>query len=158
MSNSPLRISLYRKIEVGRKQVSHLQDESTFRALLEDKFNKNSRKNMSLPELQKLVDMLSEFGAEFTMRAKKKTDKKPRGSKRKDFLPITDDMPYAKERRQILAIWRKLGYNLSSLDTRVKRAFGCEAFYWLANGEHVKVLLSDLQKREKAFDAKQAGL
>lgn len=64
-------------------------------------------------------------------------------------------MPYAREKRQILAIWRKLGYSMTSLDTRVKRAFGTHCFVWLQNGEQISTLLSDLQRREKAFDKRQ---
>ena len=65
-------------------------------------------------------------------------------------------MPYAREKRQILAIWRKLGYSMTSLDTRVKRAFGVHCFVWLQNGEQISTLLSDLQRREKAFEKKRA--
>ena len=60
--------------------------------------------------------------------------------------------PFAAEKRQILAIWRKLGYSMTSLDTRVRRAFGCPCFVWLKNEEQISTLLSDLQRREKAFD------
>ena len=64
-------------------------------------------------------------------------------------------MPYAREKRQILATWRKLGYSMTSLDTRVKRAFGIHCFVWLQNGEQISTLLSDLQRREKAFEKKR---
>ena len=74
---------------------------------------------------------------------------------RPDWIEITDAMPFAAEKRQILAIWRKLGYSMTSLDTRVKRAFGVPYFVWLRNGEQVSTLLSDLQRREKAFDKKR---
>lgn len=66
-------------------------------------------------------------------------------------------MPYAAEKRQIAAIWRKLGYALPSLDTRVKRAFGVDFFAWLKDGEQIRRLLADLERREKAFDKKQGG-
>lgn len=74
---------------------------------------------------------------------------------RPDFIEITDYMPYARQKRQILAIWRKLGYSMTSLDTRVKRAFGTHCFVWLQNGEQISTLLSDLQRREKAFEKKR---
>ena len=44
-----------------------------------------------------------------------------------------------------------------SLDTRVKRAFGCHCFVWLKDGKQISILLSDLQRREKAFEKKHDG-
>lgn len=76
---------------------------------------------------------------------------------RPDWIEITDDMPFAAEKRQILAIWRKLGYSMTSLDTRVKRAFECPYFVWLKDGKQISTLLSDLQRREKAFEKKHDG-
>ena len=64
-------------------------------------------------------------------------------------------MPYAAEKRQILAIWRKLGYSMTSLDTRCKRAFNVPLFVWMQNGDQISILLSDLQRRERAFDKKR---
>ena len=65
-------------------------------------------------------------------------------------------MAFAEEKRQILAIWRKLGYSMSSLDTRVKRAFGVPVFVWLKDRGQISALLTDLQRREKAFERKRA--
>ncbi len=154
-----VRIKLYRKIEVGRKQLAYMQDEDVFRDFLRENIGKHSRKDMTVKELERLVSLLGGAGATFTApakkRAAKKTDEKViRGGERSDFLQLTSDMPFYKEKRQMLAIWRKLGYNLASLDTRVKRAFGVDAFVWLKEGEHIRTLLSDLQRREKAFDKK----
>lgn len=49
------------------------------------------------------------------------------GHTRPDWIEITDSMPHAPVKRQILVIWKKLGYSMGSLDTRVKRrsAFRC---------------------------------
>lgn len=44
---------------------------------------------------------------------------------------------------------------MTSLNTRCKRAFGVELFVWMQNGKQISTLLSDLQRREKAFDKKQ---
>lgn len=74
---------------------------------------------------------------------------------RPDWIEITDSMPFAAEKRQILAIWRKLGYSMTSLNTRCKRAFGVELFVWMQNGEQISTLLSDLQRRERAFEKRQ---
>mgnify|MGYP000169574497 FL=1 len=74
---------------------------------------------------------------------------------RPDWIEITDSMPYAAEKRQILTIWRKLGYSMSSLDTRCKREFNVPLFVWMQDGEQVCRLLSDLQRREKAFERRR---
>ena len=44
---------------------------------------------------------------------------------------------------------------MTSLDTRCKRAFGVPVFVWMQNGEQIATLLSDLQRREKAFEKKR---
>lgn len=78
------------------------------------------------------------------------------GHTRPDWIEITDSMPHAPVKRQILVIWKKLGYSMGSLDTRVKRAFGIPVFVWMQDFGQLSTLLSDLQRREKAFD-KKAG-
>ena len=93
-------------------------------------------------------------GVTYTAPAKSRNPRvTPHG--RPDFIEITDSMPYAREKRQILAIWRRLGYSMTSLDTRCKRAFGVPVFVWMQNGEQIATLLSDLQRREKAFEKKR---
>jgi len=74
---------------------------------------------------------------------------------RPDWIEITDSMPYAAEKRQILTIWRKLGYSMSSLDTRCKREFNVPLFVWMQDGEQICRLLSDLQRREKVFERRR---
>lgn len=144
------RLALYRKIEVARKQLPDM-DETAFRELMNNEFGKTSRKDMSIRELRRLVAVFSNLGVRFEARKKAK---RPPDSRSKDFIEITDNMPCASQKRQILAIWRKLGYRLSSLDTRVQRAFGCHCFVWLKNPDQVSTLLADLQRREKAQEQK----
>lgn len=145
-----MRLALYRKIEIARKQLVFM-DEEAFRQLLENEFGTRSRKEMNVWQLGKLVDILGEKGAKYKKPAKSRNNSvTPHG--RPDFIEITDSMPYAREKRQILAIWRKLGYSMTSIDTRVKRAFGVHCFVWLQDGEKIRTLLCDLQRREKAFD------
>lgn len=153
MNEKNMRLGLYRKIEVARKQLPDM-DEEAFRALLRSEYGVASRKDMSVNQLSRLVHYFAtEFGVKYTAPAKSRNNSvTPHG--RPDFIEITDSMPYAAEKRQILAIWRKLGYSMSSLDTRVKRAFGVHCFVWLQDGEKIGILLSDLQRREKSFDRK----
>lgn len=153
MTEKEQRLAMYRKIEVGRRQIPQM-DEEAFRQLLQNEFGKSSRKDMTNRELARLINILASYGAVFTSAKRKTQPKKALGANRGDFIEITDSMPCAAEKRQILAIWRKLGYSLSSLDTRVKRAFGEHCFIWLKNREQISTLLSDLQRREKAFDKK----
>lgn len=154
MDKSKIRFGLYRKIEIARKQLP-LMDEEAFRALLRSEFGMESRKDMNIHQLSRLVQLFAErYGVKYTAPARSRNSRvTPHG--RPDFIEITDSMPYAREKRQILAIWRKLGYSMTSLDTRVKRAFGCHCFVWLQNGDHISTLLSDLQRREKAFEKKR---
>lgn len=149
-----MRLGLYRKIEVARKQLPEM-DEEAFRGLLRSEFGVESRKDMTVPQLSRLVHHFARFGVEYKAPAKSR-NRRVTANARPDFIEITDSMPYAREKRQILAIWRKLGYSMTSLDTRVKRAFGAHCFVWLHDGRHISTLLSDLQRREKRFDAHQA--
>lgn len=43
---------------------------------------------------------------------------------------------------------------MTSLDTRVQREFGSYSFVWLKDEKSIIALLTDLQKRERAFDKK----
>lgn len=154
MDNQKMRLGLYRKIEIARKQLPAM-DEEAFRALLRSEFGVSSRKDMSVNQLSRLVQHFAAVhGVTYTAPAKSRNPRvTPHG--RPDFIEITDSMPYAREKRQILTIWSRLGYSMTSLDTRCKRAFGVPVFVWMQNGEQIATLLSDLQRREKAFEKKR---
>ena len=152
--NRTMRLGLYRKIEVARKQLPYM-DEDAFRGLLRSEFGVESRKDMSVSQLSRLAHHFARLGVEYKAPSKipRKGDAvsvsgqspqrlRSRNS-RPDWVEITDFMFYAREKRQILAIWRKLGYSMTSLDTRVKRAFGARCFLWLQDGEKISILLSD---------------
>ena len=154
MDNQHMRLGLYRKIEIARKQLPYM-DEESFRALLRSEFGVSSRKDMTIHQLSRLVQHFAvRYGVTYTAPAKSRNGRVTPLS-RPDFIEITDSMPYAAEKRQILAIWRKLGYSMTSLNTRVKRAFGIHYFVWMQNGEQISTLLSDLQRREKSFERKR---
>ncbi len=154
MDTNRMRLGQYRKIEVARKQLPEM-DEEAFRDLLRSELGVGSRKDMNIHQLSRLVQLFTEtYGVTYTAPAKSRNRRvTPHG--RPDWIEITDSMPFAAEKRQILAIWRKLGYSMTSLNTRCKRAFGVELFVWMQNGKQISTLLSDLQRREKAFDKKQ---
>ena len=54
MDNQHMRLGLYRKIEIARKQLPYM-DEETFRALLRSEFGVSSRKDMTIHQLSRLV-------------------------------------------------------------------------------------------------------
>ena len=155
MDEKNMRLGLYRKIEIARKQLPDM-DEEAFRERLRNEYGVSSRKDMSVSQLSRLVHDFAREGVVFTAPAKAK-NKEVRPHSRPDWVEITDSMEYAPEKRQILAIWRKLGYSMNSLDTRVKRAFGVPLFVWMKDREQLSTLLSDLQRRERTFDRKKAG-
>lgn len=150
------RLGLYAKIAIARKQLPNM-DEEAYRARLRNEFGEESAAALSLAQLSRLVhDFAVHDGVVYTAPAKSRNQRvTPHG--RPDFIEITDSMAYAPEKRQILAIWRKLGYSMNSLDTRVKRAFGVPLFVWMKDREQLSTLLSDLQRRERTFDRKKAG-
>ena len=152
MDDKTMRLGMYRKIEVARKQLPYM-DETAFRNLLEVEYGVKSRKDMTTKQLSSLVHYLARLGAKYTKPEKFKNNRVSSGV-RPDFIAISDSDPYASSKRQILAIWRKLGYSMSSLDTRVKRAFDVKCLAWLEDWKDIRTLLSDLQRREKAFDLK----
>lgn len=149
-----MRLGLYRKIEIARDQLPDM-DEESFRQRLETNFGVRSRTKLSIHQLSQLVhDFAVKDGVVYTSPAKGH-NRTVKPHSRPDWVEITDSMSFAREKREILAIWRKLGYSMSSLDTRVKRAFGVPVFVWMQNGEQISTLLSDLQRRERAFERKQ---
>lgn len=155
MDEKKMRLGLYRKIEIARKQLPDM-DEEAFRDRLRNDYGVSSRKEMSVSQLSRLVHDFAREGVVFTAPAKAK-NKEVRPHSRPDWIEITDSMEYAPEKRMIAAIWRKLGYSMNSLDTRVKKAFGVPLFVWMKDRDQLSTLLSDLQRRERAFDRKKAG-
>lgn len=146
------RLGMYRKIEIGRKQLPGMSDNDFFRDWLESKFGERSRKKLSNAELARLIDELACMGAVFTSKGSNKA-KTPHA--RPDWMEIPDGSPNAAMKRKICAIWKKLGYSMTSLQTRVKREFDVPTLLWLHDEKHLSRLLNDLIKREKAFDRKQ---
>lgn len=147
------RKPLYAKIALARKQLG--MDEASYRALLGTEFGVLSAKELNGHQLSRLVQVLAGLGATYTSQVRKQAGKTTT-STRPDWIEITDSMPYAQVKREITAIWRKLGYSMDSLNTRVKRAFGVHCLVWLHDFDQLSILLSDLQRREKAFDKKKA--
>ena len=157
---TPERLGLYRKIEIGRDQLPQMNDDDYFRDWLEENFEKRSRTQLNGAELSRVIDLFTGLGAVFVSKKaapKKRSNNKQTPHARPDWIEVPENVPFAKEKREICAIWRKLGYSMSSLETRVKRQFGVATIMWVHDREKLSRLLSDLQKRELAFDKKRAA-
>ena len=148
------RKPLYAKVAIARKQLPGMEEDDFFRDWLADKFwGKRSCRDLTFQELTRLVDLLGRMGAQYTSKAKKKQS---RPYVRADFIEIPDDDPFAQEKRMICAIWKKLGYSLTGLETRVSRQTGIVTILALSNKKELSAILTDLRKREKAFEKKRA--
>jgi len=146
---------LYAKIAIARKQLPGMDDDNFWRGWLSDNFwGKRSLRQFDYVELVRLVDLLGRMGAQYTTKAEKR-QKRP--YVRADFIEIPDSDPNARTKRMICAIWRKLGYALTGLETRVERQTGLLSILGLHDGKTLSAILTDLQKREKAFDKKRAA-
>lgn len=146
------RRPLYAKIAIARKQLPYL-DEEGYRALLREKFGKESAKELNYYQLDRLIHALVRLGARLTTQG---NNNRVRSHARPDWYAIPDDVENAPLKRQIVAIWKKLGYSMTSLETRVRRQFGVHTFMWLHDHEKLSALLTDLQHREKSLEKKQA--
>ena len=62
--NRTMRLGLYRKIEVARKQLPYM-DEDAFRGLLRSEFGVESRKDMSVSQLSRLAHHFARLGVEY---------------------------------------------------------------------------------------------
>lgn len=143
MAPVPNRNPLYAKIAIARKQLPNL-DEAAYRALLHNMFGVQSAKDLNFTQLSSLVEHLASLGVNFTSKPAPKA--KPHA--RSDYYSIANDQ-FGPTKRMICAIWHKLGYDMTSLDTRCQREFKVESFAWLRDWKSLKRLLTDLQDRER---------
>lgn len=147
------RRPLYAKIAIARKQLALSED--VYRELLENHFATRSASDLNFKQLSRLVSILAEKGAAFSSKeASTSKDTTPRTvpHARSDFYHIADD-EFGPIKRKICAIWKALGYDMTSLDTRCKREFGVESFAWLRDRQQLKRLVLDLEQRERAHHA-----
>lgn len=142
----PKWLGLNKKVRWGRTQVPGFKDEEAWCGMLEQVGGSRSLGDMGWEKLARIIDHLAqEYGVQFSQ-----TNNKPYrtgvAGRRSDYYEIPDG-PEAGRKRALCAIWRKLGYDMMSLDERVKRQFGVEAFRWLNDPVHLGILARDLNKR-----------
>lgn len=141
------RRAMLAKTAIAVKQLG--LDDETFRAMLRNLFGRESRKELNDHELALLCDHLATLGASFTAKDTPREGKPFRrkaAGRRSDWYEIPEG-PLAPLKRKIAAMWRELGYDMTSLDTRVRRSFGVDAFRWLEDERHLRTLLADLETR-----------
>lgn len=156
--NSPQqRKGMYAKIAIARKQLAI--DDDTYREKLRNEYGVESSRDLNAHQLARLVQSFAALGATFTSKSggNKNDDRRVVPHSRPDWVEITDSMPFAAQKRQIAAIWKKLGYSMVKLNTRVEKAFGVPVFVWMQDEKQLSTLLSDLQRREKSHDKKKAA-
>lgn len=124
--------------------------DDAYRAMLHARYGVESSGKLSMG---KLVDLVKHFEKLGWM--PKRGAASPRRAAK--WVEVRDSDQHAGQKRQILAIWKKLGYSMVSLETRVRREFEVESFAWLHDQDQIHRLLTDLQARERAFDRKAAA-
>ena len=130
------------KIHMGKKQLG--LDDDTYRAMLEDMFGVSSAGKLDYKQRYRLLRHLEERGAVFT------TKQKASAKVEKDFYVIPDNAPHVHQKRYILALWKKLGWKMSGVDTRMKKQFGVDSFVWLNDQAALQTIAKDLVKRCQA--------
>jgi hypothetical protein len=163
MQNDKARHAMYAKVEIARQQLPGMEDDDFYRNWLAEHFfeqkppfaGKRSRKDLTFQELQRLVDLLARLGARYTSKASNKRRERPRV--RPDFIEIQADDPNAATKRMICAIWRKLGYSMTGLETRVERQTGILSILGLHDEQALSAILADLRRREKSFEKRAAS-
>ena len=149
-----------KKIRWGAAQISAFNDEETWRGMLEAIGGSRSLSDMSLKGMSRVVDHLArEYGIEFESAKAKRTGDKPYKTKtsqrRSDFYDIPDG-PNAKQKRYICAMWKDLGYDMTSIDTRIAREFGIKTFLWCNDQDDLQRIGRDLEVRLKRKREKNA--
>jgi len=143
---------LNKKIRWGRTQIPAFGDEETWRDMLESVGGSRSLGDMNARNMAKVVDhMAREYKLEFSSVKNKRPAEKPYKAKaagrRSDFYEIPDGTPRAEQKRVICSLWQRLGYDMTSLDTRVKRQFGVDVLLWLHDENALNTLIRDLNGR-----------
>lgn len=156
MSN---RNAMLAKIAWGRKQMRYMDEDEPWRNMLAQVTGERRASKMSDKQLARVIDHMARCGVVFTS-AKSKSTGKPykfkAAQRRSDFYEIPDG-PYARQKRLICAMWNKLGYDMTSLDTRIKRQCGLESFHFCNDPDYLQTLGRDLEKRLYRKQKKEDG-
>lgn len=130
------------KIHMGKKQLG--LDDETYRAMLNDMFGVTTAAKLNFKQRYRLMRHMEERGAVFASKSK------PTAKPTEDFYVIPDGAPHVQQKRYILALWKKLGWKMSGIDTRMKKQFGVESFIWLKDQASLQTITKDLVSRCQA--------
>ena len=144
---NPNRQRLIRLIHVAKRDLSMADD--TYRAILERIGKKASSAELTIPELEKVLEHLKRSG--FKVRSKSKSAPKP--AQAKPSRPLAQDL----ESKKIRALWlflHELGAvknpSEEALATYVKRIAGVDALQWIS-GEQAERLIETMKKWAMRF-------
>ena len=144
---TPNRQRLIRLIHVAKRDLS--MDDDTYRAILLRIGKKSSSADLTIPELEKVLEHLKRSG--FKVRSKSKSA--PRPAQAKPSRPLAQDL----ESKKIRALWlflHELGAvknpSEEALATYVKRIAGVDALQWIS-GEQAERLIETMKKWAMRF-------
>lgn len=134
---------LIQVIHVGKSKLS--MDDDTYRTILQRIGKKSSAADLTVPELERVLEHLKRSG--FKMRSKKKTPQE------KPSRPLAQDL----ESKKIRALWlflHDLGAvknpSEAALAAYVKRIAGVDALQWI-NGHQAERLIETMKKWAMRF-------
>lgn len=135
------RQRLIRLIHVARRDLASVLDEDSYRAILQRIGKKNSAADLTVPELEKVLEHMKRIG--FKVRSKPRQSSKSAPSR-----PLAQDA----ESKKIRALWlflHQLGAvrnpSEEALAAYVKRITGVDALQWI-NGAQAEHLIESLKK------------
>ena len=144
---TPNRQRLIRLIHVAKRDLS--MDDDTYRAILQRIGKKASSADLTIPELEKVLEHLKRSG--FKVRSKSKSAPKPEQAK--PSRPLAQDL----ESKKIRALWlflHELGAvknpSEEALAAYVKRIAGVDALQWIS-GEQAERLIETMKKWAMRF-------
>lgn len=144
---TPNRQRLIRLIHVAKRDLS--MDDDTYRAILLRIGKKSSSADLTIPELEKVLEHLKRSG--FKVRSKSKSAPKPEQAK--PSRPLAQDL----ESKKIRALWlflHELGAvknpSEEALAAYVKRIAGVDALQWIS-GEQAERLIETMKKWAMRF-------
>ena len=143
------RKSLIRLIHVAKTDLS--LDDETYRTILQRIGNKSSSADLTIPELEKVLEHMKRSG--FKVRSKGRPGAAKRPTAAKSSRPLAQDA----ESKKIRALWlfmHQIGVvkhpSEEALAAYVKRIVGVDALQWI-NGEQAETLIETLKKWAMRF-------
>lgn len=143
------RPRLIRLIHVAKRDLS--MDDDTYRAILQRIGKKASSADLTIPELEKVLEHLKRSGFKVRSNGRKGAAKRPAAPK--SSRPLAQDA----ESKKIRALWlfmHQLGVVKNSsedaLAAYIKRIVGVDALQWIS-GEQAETLIETLKKWAMRF-------